>query len=47
MGPEASTLIHEVLVSMRTGNSHLRDITNTIHIHPSLSEVVERGAGSV
>jgi dihydrolipoamide dehydrogenase len=47
MGPEASTLIHEVLVSMRTGKSHLRDIVNTVHIHPALSEVVERGAGSV
>jgi pyruvate/2-oxoglutarate dehydrogenase complex dihydrolipoamide dehydrogenase (E3) component len=32
---------------MRTGNSHLRDIVNTIHIHPALSEVVQRGAGSV
>ena len=47
IGPEASTLIHEVLISMKKGNSHLNDIINTVHIHPALSEVVERGAGSV
>ncbi len=47
MGPEASTLIHEVLVSMKFGRSHVNDIINTIHIHPALSEVVQRGAGSV
>ncbi len=42
IGPEASTLIHEVLVAMRTGNGTVEDITRTIHIHPALSEVVER-----
>ncbi|MFH1784977.1 MAG: dihydrolipoyl dehydrogenase [Candidatus Micrarchaeota archaeon] len=47
IGPEASTLIHEVLVSMKAGKSHVNDILHTIHIHPSLSEVVQRGAGSV
>lgn len=47
MGPEASTLIHEVLVSMKAGKSHVNDIINTVHIHPALSEVVQRGAGSV
>ncbi|VVC03801.1 Dihydrolipoyl dehydrogenase [Candidatus Bilamarchaeum dharawalense] len=47
IGPEASTLIHEVLVSMKAGKCHVNDIINTIHIHPSLSEVVQRGAGSV
>jgi dihydrolipoamide dehydrogenase len=47
IGPEASTLIHEVLVAMRIGKGSVEDILNTIHIHPSLSEVVERAAGKV
>lgn len=47
LGPEAATLIHEVLVSMKAGKSHVNDIINTIHIHPALSEVVQRGAGAV
>ncbi|MFN7991362.1 MAG: dihydrolipoyl dehydrogenase [Candidatus Micrarchaeia archaeon] len=47
MGPEASSLIHEVLVSMKAGRCHVNDIINTVHIHPALSEVVQRGAGSV
>jgi mycothione reductase len=47
MGPEASTLIHEVLVSMKAGKSHVNDIIRTIHIHPALSEVVQRAAGNV
>jgi dihydrolipoamide dehydrogenase len=47
MGPEASTLIHEVLVSMKRGSGTLNDIIRTVHIHPALSEVVERAAGEV
>jgi len=47
IGPEASTLIHEVLVSMKAGKSHVNDIVRTIHIHPALSEVVQRAAGNV
>ncbi len=47
MGPEASTLIHEVLILMRTGSGNFNDILRTIHIHPALSEVVERAAGRV
>ena len=47
IGPEASTLLHEVLVSMKAGRGHVNDIINTVHIHPALSEVVQRGAGSV
>lgn len=41
IGPEASTLIHEVLPIMRSGGS-VSDIKGTIHIHPALSEVVGR-----
>jgi len=41
IGPEASTLIHEVLPMMRMGGS-VQDIKDTIHIHPALNEVVGR-----
>ncbi len=47
MGTDASTLIHEVLVAMRTGDGTIDSITKTIHIHPALSEVVVRAAGSI
>ena len=47
MGTDASTLIHEVLVSMRTGDGTIDDITNTIHIHPALSEAIARAANSI
>jgi len=47
LGPDASTLIHEVLVAMKAGHGTIDDIVNTIHIHPALSEVVQRGAGEV
>ncbi|MDY6778033.1 MAG: dihydrolipoyl dehydrogenase [Candidatus Nanohaloarchaea archaeon] len=42
LGPEASTLIHEVLVAMRQGDGTIDDILDTIHIHPALNEVVQR-----
>lgn len=42
IGPEASTLIHEVLVAMKAGSGHVSDIKNTVHIHPALNEVVQR-----
>ncbi|MGB9169287.1 MAG: dihydrolipoyl dehydrogenase [Nitrososphaeraceae archaeon] len=44
MGTDASILIHEVLVAMRTADGKIDNITNTIHIHPALSEVVSRAA---
>lgn len=47
IGPEASTLIHEVLVSMKAGKCNVADIIRTVHIHPALSEVVQRAAGNV
>jgi len=46
IGSQASTLIHEVLVAMRTGKGTIDNITRTIHIHPALSEVVQRAANS-
>jgi mycothione reductase len=46
IGSDASTLIHEVLVAMRHGDSTIDSISGTIHIHPALSEVVARAAGA-
>ncbi len=42
MGPEAATMIHEVLVSMRGQNGKVSDIKETIHIHPAINEVLQR-----
>lgn len=47
MGSDASTLIHEVLVAMRSGDGSVGNITRTVHIHPAMSEVVQRAAGGV
>lgn len=41
LGPHASTLIHEVLIAMKVGAT-VEALQHTIHIHPALSEVVER-----
>ena len=46
MGTNASTLIHEVLITMRTGDGTIDSIAKTIHIHPALSEVVARAASN-
>ena len=49
IGSQASILIHEVLVAMKAGANNncgtIDNITKTIHIHPSLSEVIARAAG--
>ncbi|MFC1662584.1 dihydrolipoyl dehydrogenase [Patescibacteria group bacterium] len=42
IGAEASTLIHEVLVAIKAANGNVSAIKNTVHIHPALSEVVQR-----
>jgi dihydrolipoamide dehydrogenase len=47
LGTDASILIHEVLVIMRSGDNVIDNILYTIHIHPSLSEVIARGAGGI
>jgi dihydrolipoamide dehydrogenase len=41
IGPQASTLIHEVLPVMRSSGG-VSEIKDAIHIHPALSEVVGR-----
>jgi dihydrolipoamide dehydrogenase len=42
IGPDASTLVEEVVVAMKAGSGTVRDIRNSVHIHPALSEVVQR-----
>jgi mycothione reductase len=46
IGSDTSTLIYEVLVAMKYGDSIIDSIFGTIHIHPALSEVVEKAAGA-
>lgn len=47
-GPEAATLIHEVCAAMKANKKKaLEIIRDTIHIHPALSEVVQRAAWKV
>jgi mycothione reductase len=40
VGPEATTLIHEVSVAGRVGEGTVAEIAEAIHIHPALDEVV-------
>ena len=48
IGPEASVLLHEVLVAMKAGRSKaLNLLRDTVHVHPSLNEVVQRAALNV
>ena len=42
VGPEASNLIEEVVVAMTAGSGTVEDIREAVHIHPALSEVVDR-----
>ena len=42
IGPEASNLIQEVVVAMTAGTGTVHDIRGSIHVHPALSEVVQR-----
>jgi dihydrolipoamide dehydrogenase len=43
IGPDASDLIHEVAVAMKTGRT-VADIAGTIHAHPTLSEGIMEAA---
>ena len=47
IGPQASTLIHEVVVAMRCGRGTIDNILKPVHVHPALSEVVQRAARNV
>ncbi|MDA4122903.1 MAG: dihydrolipoyl dehydrogenase [Thaumarchaeota archaeon] len=42
VGPEASVLIQEIINVMHASEGSARTVGEAIHIHPSLSEVVER-----
>lgn len=42
MGPDAATLIHEVIVAMSAAKGKISAITDSIYIHPALSEVIQR-----
>jgi mycothione reductase len=42
VGPDASTLIQEVVTAMTAGSGTVQDIRNSIHVHPALPEVVQR-----
>jgi mycothione reductase len=46
IGPEASVLIQELVTLMYAGGN-ARAITNGMHIHPALSEVVERAVSAL
>lgn len=37
IGPESSTLLHQVMMLMRLKND-VRELANMIHIHPALNE---------
>ena len=47
IGPHASQQIHEVLVAIRAGSGTVEDISDTIHIHPALNEVVQRAFNQI
>ncbi len=48
IGPEASILLHEVAVAMKAGKKKALDLLrDTVHVHPALSEVVQRAALNV
>ncbi|WP_232687110.1 dihydrolipoyl dehydrogenase [Halobacterium zhouii] len=42
IGPDASTLIEEVVVAMKAGTGSVQDVRESVHIHPALPEVVQR-----
>jgi mycothione reductase len=45
MGAQASSIIHEIIVAMQHDLT-ADDVVNTIHIHPALSEVVQRAVNN-
>ena len=47
IGTEASTLIHEVVVAMKSGKGTIDNIRNSVHVHPALSEVVQRAVNRI
>ena len=46
LGSDASTLIHEVVVAMK-GGLKIDSLLYSVHVHPALSEVVQRAANNI
>lgn len=46
VGKRGAELVHELVIAMELGGT-ASDVANTIHIHPTLSEVVNSAAGGV
>ena len=46
LGTDASILIHEVIVAMKN-NLSVDAISSSIHVHPALSEVVQRAVNGI
>lgn len=42
IGPEASTLIQQVVTAMTAASGTIHDVLMSIHVHPALPEVVQR-----
>ncbi|WP_440772106.1 dihydrolipoyl dehydrogenase [Natronorubrum sp. DTA28] len=40
VGPQASTLIQEVVVALESGSGTVDDVADPVHVHPALSEAV-------
>ena len=47
IGTNASALIHEVIVAMKSGKGTIDNIKNAVHVHPALPEVVQRAVNSI
>ena len=47
IGPYASILIHEIINLMYTPTQNVQPIVEGMHIHPALSEVLQRAVGSL
>jgi len=47
IGTDASAIIHEVLVAMKAGDGTINSITDVVHIHPALPEVIRRAAENI
>ncbi len=47
VGPHASVLIQEIVDVMNTPTQSMQPIVDAMHIHPALSEVVDRAFGSM
>ena len=42
VGPHAPILIHEVIIAMNSGEGVVDPLVDAVHIHPALSEVIQR-----